>query len=978
MTTPDDIVDDSDDPVPSAAVAVDTLDAVDDDTLDDDTVDDTVDDGSGGPAADGGAERGGFADDLVLIDDPEHGGRRMTNIVSWVVVGIACAVVAATMHPEWIFQNTTATGGDMGAHVWGPAFLRDELLPNLRLSGWSPDWYAGFPAYVFYMVVPSLMIVALNVGLPIWMVPFALLGLAAGTRWLLGRTTSPVLRTLVWISAVVAAVLLVPIPYNIAFKMVTVSGIVTMPLAGFALGRAARLPFPVPPLIALGAAAFLYETGFTIYGGNIPSTMAGEFAFSISLTLAVLYLAVLVRGVRTGWDRALGATLLGLVILCHLIPAIFAVIATVVYLFTRREDRTPWWDAGRTGRIVVGVVLGAVVLSLVVAPSWFPILGTLAVLACFAGFDSRVLKWAVVVGPVGFLVAAFWFVPFYLNSTYLNDMGWEKLTEYSRYLWPDPAVFDMPYRNVVFALAALGLVLSMVHRVRLGWWLSMLIVTHAWIFVLLPQYRLWNARILPFYVLGLYLLAALSVGLVIRSIALVVGDMRREREEPAWVDVTGLVVVFAVMLVSLAGALRILPGGQVVADSSGSGASTYQWLGLGFPKQNISSGWAYYNFQGLESRPAFPEFDGLVTTMEEVAAREGCGRAMWEYEPKLDRFGTPMALMLLPYLTDGCIGSMEGLYFEASSTTPFHFLNQSELSTQPSRAQRDLPYGNFNIGLGVSHLQLLGVKYYMASSDQAIAAARTEPRLSEVASFASPDSGDGVQRNWVIFEVADSEVVSSLENEPVVLDPADDHVDGWIYGERPEPAEGQAQAPKAPGPAVEWYLDPERWDVPLATSGPDSWARVPADDPDPPRVPLPPVEVTGVTTGTDEISFRVDQTGVPVLVKASYFPNWRVDGAEGPYRVTPNQMVVIPTENEVTLSYGTSWIDVLGWLMAVAGFVAVGWLAVDDQRRRDRAAAPAVEVSVPVVAGAAGGDDPEGTVGTEDLDDSEPDPPDLR
>jgi hypothetical protein len=53
---------------------------------------------------------------------------------------------------------------------------------------------------------------------------------------------------------------------------------------------------------------------------------------------------------------------------------------------------------------------------------------------------------------------------------------------------------------------------------------------------------------------------------------------------------------------------------------------------------------------------------------------------MWEYEGDLQRFGTPMALMLLPYFTDGCIGSMEGLYFEASSTTPFHFLNQSALS----------------------------------------------------------------------------------------------------------------------------------------------------------------------------------------------------------------------------------------------------------------------------------------------------------
>jgi len=639
------------------------------------------------------------------------------------------------------------------------------------------------------------------------------------------------------------------------------------------------------------------------------------------------------------------------VILCHLIPAIFAFIATVVYLFTRREDRTPWWDATRTGRIAVGAVLGLVLASLVVVPSWFPILGTLAILACFAGFDSRVLRFGVVVGPVGFLVAAFWFIPFYLNSTFLNDMGWEKLTEYSRYLWPDPAVFDMPYRNVVFALAALGVVLSMVHRVRLGWWLSMLIVAHAWIFVLLPQYRLWNARILPFYILGLYLLAALSVGLVIRSIALVVGDIRRKRNEPVWVGITGVVVVLSVMLVSLAGALRVLPGGQPVTDASWT--STYKWLGLSFPKQNISSGWAYYNFQGLESRPAYPEYEGLVTTMEDVAAREGCGRAMWEYESKLDRFGTPMALMLLPYLTDGCVGSMEGLYFEASSTTPFHFLNQSELSTQPSRAQRDLPYGNFNIGLGVSHLQLLGVKYYMASSDQAIAAARTEPRLTEVAAFASPDTGDGAQRNWAVFDVADSEIVVPLENQPVVLDPADAHVDGWISGERPVPAPGQAQAPKTPGPAVEWYLDPERWDVPLATSGPEEWARVSPDDSDPPREPLPAVEVTGITTGTDEISFRVDRTGVPVLVKASYFPNWRVDGAEGPYRVSPNQMVVIPTENEVTLRYGTSWIDVLGWLMALAGFVAVGWLAVDDQRRRD-----AAEVAEPQLVGVAAGAGP--------------------
>ena len=57
---------------------------------------------------------------------------------------------------------------------------------------------------------------------------------------------------------------------------------------------------------------------------------------------------------------------------------------------------------------------------------------------------------------------------------------------------------------------------------------------------------------------------------------------------------------------------------------------------------------------------------------------------MWEYQSEMNDYGTPDALTILPYWTNGCIGSMEGLYYEASATTPFHFINQSELSLQPS------------------------------------------------------------------------------------------------------------------------------------------------------------------------------------------------------------------------------------------------------------------------------------------------------
>ena len=873
----------------------------------------------------GEADADGPGADLpVPVDSPDHSGQSTMAWVSWGVVAACVVTVFIAMQPRLLFTNSTPTGGDMGAHVWGPRYLMDHLIPQLRLSGWSPDWYAGFPAYTFYMVVPSLFIVLLAAGPPWWLTPFLLAALGFGTYQAQERITSPARRTLLLAAAGLVAVLCVPVPYNVSFKLVSVAGLCAMPLAAFALARAAKLPFPGPPLIAVASLVFLFDNGYTILGGNIASTMAGEFAFSISLMFALLYLAVLVKGSRTGTDRALGAFLFALVTLCHLIPAIFAAVATVVYLLTRREDREPWWDRNRNGRLAAGGVVAVVLLSLWLAPSAFPLVATVAAVALFVSFDARVLKWSAVVLPVGGLLSGFWFVPFYLNSPYLNDMGWEKYTDYAKHLWPDPAVNNMPYRNVVFALAALGIVLSLVHRVRLGWYLSLMMLVLAWTFRYLPQYRLWNARLLPFYFLCVTLLAGLAVALVLRSLAVVVQDVRQRREEPVLVGAVGAVVTFAVVLVAILGPLRFLPGGTSVADPAKPGGQMYSWMGLDFRGTNFVSDWARWNYSGLEGKPAWPEYKGIVDTMTQVGKDQGCGRAMWEYEPDLNRFGTPMALMLLPYFTKSCIGSMEGLYFEASSTTPFHFLNQSELSAQPSRAQRDMPYSDFNIEQGISHLQLLGVKYYMAVSDKAKAAAASDPRLTEVASTGK----------WKVYEIADAQQVVGLKYDPVVLNDTDDHIDGWVYDkERPEPAEGQVVAQKTPGPAVDWYNDPTRWEVPLATSGPASWPRAQPSDTAPPKKSVTQAKVSDVVTTDRSISFKVDRTGSPVLVKTSYFPNWKVSGASGPYRVSPNQMVVVPTSKVVTLTYGRSAIDLLGIFLTLVGMALLALLVRSDSRR---------------------------------------------
>ena len=118
------------------------------------------------------------------------------------------ALVLRTLHPTEIWRNTTPTGGDMGAHVWGPRYLRDELLPRFRLSGWSPDWYDGFPAYQFYMVVPSLMIVALNVGLAWFLaIPVVVGAAAAGVAGWAKLTLYPYRRIIVGVAAVIVVLI---------------------------------------------------------------------------------------------------------------------------------------------------------------------------------------------------------------------------------------------------------------------------------------------------------------------------------------------------------------------------------------------------------------------------------------------------------------------------------------------------------------------------------------------------------------------------------------------------------------------------------------------------------------------------------------------------------------------------------------------------------------------------------------------------
>ncbi len=348
--------------------------------------------------------------------------------------------------------------------------------------------------------------------------------------------------------------------------------------------------------------------------------------------------------------------------------------------------------------------------------------------------------------------------------------------------------------------------------------------------------------------------------------------------------------------------------------------------------------WAKYNYTGYEGGKAedftlksFPEYHAFMQTVDQLPP----GRMLWEGSDQIGAYGTPLALMLLPYWTDGRITTMEGLYYEASATTPYHFMAAALLMSQPSNAVRGLPYGSLvgssdptaTFALGVQYLQTLGVRYFAATTELVKSLAAANPDLTQVATV--PDLDNKPPTGWTIYEVADSELVAPLAYQPVVVDGM--HEDpNWKCEDKPPPPAGTKADELGAWEctAVPWFADATALDRPLTADGPDSWQHATQENArTTTKKALPPVTVSNIHSTDDSIEFDVSRTGVPVMVRASYFPNWEVEGATGPYRATPNFMVVVPTSKHVKLVYGTTTAEWVGRAATVLGFVGLGLLA---------------------------------------------------
>jgi hypothetical protein len=237
----------------------------------------------------------------------ERWGRIATTVV---ILALVWGYLLSYFRPSLLLLDTMDAGGDTPSFHRPIQHLRDVLLPAGNPQGWDLGNFAGYSPYQFYFLPPAVLIVLLS-----------------------------------WVG----------VPFFVAFKLVTVSGTFLLPIASALCFRGLGYPFPVPLVAAAASLIFLFNEGNSMWGGNIPSTLAGEFAHSLAFALSILFIGQLYRGVETLRGRRRLGVLLAVTGLCHPVAFINATAPGVYFLLGRAQF-------ARNARFIAAVYGTAVLL----------------------------------------------------------------------------------------------------------------------------------------------------------------------------------------------------------------------------------------------------------------------------------------------------------------------------------------------------------------------------------------------------------------------------------------------------------------------------------------------------------------------------------------------------------------------------------------------------------------------------------------
>jgi len=314
--------------------------------------------------------------------------------------------------------------------------------------------------------------------------------------------------------------------------------------------------------------------------------------------------------------------------------------------------------------------------------------------------------------------------------------------------------------------------------------------------------------------------------------------------------------------------------------------------------------WIEWNYTGLQAKELWPAFRDLARGLEGTASDP---RVAVEYASEHEKAGSIRMYETLPLFTGR--PTLEGVYNQASLQTHEVYYLASELDAVSPNPFKSREYSTFDTDNAVRHLRLFNVGDVVALS----------PKL--VSSLEARTDVAAVQRvpPYTVFRLADHGpgYVEPLAFAPVRSSPRGWRDKAWRWFTR-----------KPLGPAHLVFTDDTRF----ALTERDEWLA-------PPEVPLAPGVTVRETVGRERVDITTSRVGHPLLVKISYHPRWKAEGADGPYLVSPALMMIVPRQANVRLVYSRTLSDWLGAGLTVGALAFGAWSLIRRPRTAPLAAA---------------------------------------
>jgi len=293
--------------------------------------------------------------------------------------------------------------------------------------------------------------------------------------------------------------------------------------------------------------------------------------------------------------------------------------------------------------------------------------------------------------------------------------------------------------------------------------------------------------------------------------------------------------------------------------------------------------WIQWNYEGFENKDLWDVYSNVNNFLQGSANDP---RVVYEHSPLHDAAGSLRAYENLPLFSGR--STLEGLYMQSTPTSPFVFYIQSEVSKLSSCPLPGYSCTTTNVTRAVPRLRMFNVKHVIARTDEVIAALHRDGENYRYVKSIDP---------YAIFELrGEYAYVVVPEYEPVFFES-----DDWK------------------STAYEWFKNDRAVDVHL-TFNPTlkNKLQIANDLNNLPRVRIANNCSIEEHVYNEEIRFNTACVGKPHIIKISYYPNWRVDGAERIYLVSPSFMLIYPTQESVRLYYGRTPIDAASEILSYA------------------------------------------------------------